>query len=354
VGVTIQQIADRVGVSPSTVSAALSPVCTKRISQKRIDEIVSVARKMGYRPNLSARCLRTGKTFKIGVVIGSYLSHFPLSNYFDLLTNEFEKHQYRTLPLQLYRQSEISPEIREVEEGHVDGLVILDLNRKLYDHYLELWQNSLPMVFRVLDPAFRKTPFDHVLVDHPGAMTRLIKHLVERQWEHLVFLAESVETQPDVIPRVGYFRGWRQTVEEYARQGGVTHSVITYKNRTARERYEATRAFLKEAAFKPGRTALVADGGDGVSGVYAACAEAGIRIGSDIAVAAITRTPANEYLFPGLTMLVEPYEEIAREMTRLLMKSIESGAESAEEPPRMFALDLVPGDSTRREGGSSI
>ena len=90
--VTLQQIASRSGVAPSTVSAVLSPVCKKRVSLKKKQEIINVAKKMGYRPNISARRLRTGQTLNIGVVVPSFLSHHPMSTYFDLISFASVKH----------------------------------------------------------------------------------------------------------------------------------------------------------------------------------------------------------------------------------------------------------------------
>ncbi len=86
--ITIQQIARKVGVAPSTVSAALSDVCKKKISKVRIEQIRKIADAMGYTPNLSARRLRTGRTLNIGVVIPSFLGHHPISKYFDLVSQD--------------------------------------------------------------------------------------------------------------------------------------------------------------------------------------------------------------------------------------------------------------------------
>ena len=66
---TIRDVADRVGVHPSTVSRVLNPATRGRITPEIVAKVNEAAAKLGYRPNQTARGLRTNRTRTIGVLI---------------------------------------------------------------------------------------------------------------------------------------------------------------------------------------------------------------------------------------------------------------------------------------------
>ena len=67
--VTLQQVADHIGLSAGTVSAVLndSPAA-KAIPTRTKDRILTAARELNYRPNFFARTLRNKRTFTVGVI----------------------------------------------------------------------------------------------------------------------------------------------------------------------------------------------------------------------------------------------------------------------------------------------
>jgi len=322
--VTLQQIARRSGVAVSTVSAALSPVCKKSISEEKMNEIRSVAKKMGYRPNLSARRLRTGKTFNIGVVIPSFLEHHPISTYFDLVSLACANRGYHAIPLVIQREySNMPKQLGMLKDHHVDGLLFFDYTRQAYDQYLQLWQDNSSMVFRILDPLLTNLPFKGILVNHYEAGKKLIEYVLAQGWTDLCFVSEIVTEQ---LWEKGYGRTWA----EYSRQSrdNACFNVIAYENRSAMHRYRAIEKFISSGCVKKGSTALILDGGDGSSGVYGALAKAGLVVGRDVAVASMNTLPPNEFVYPTMTMLSESYADIAEAMVDQLLQDIEGKAEA--------------------------
>ena len=68
---TIKDIAQRCGVHPSTVSRALSSVMHHLVAEDVARRIRAAATALGYRPNITAAGLRTGRSGLIGVVCRS-------------------------------------------------------------------------------------------------------------------------------------------------------------------------------------------------------------------------------------------------------------------------------------------
>jgi LacI family transcriptional regulator len=66
--VTQADVAERAGVSPTTVSLVLNGAPGTRFSEAAIERVYRAAEDLGYRPNLTARALSTRRTHAIGLV----------------------------------------------------------------------------------------------------------------------------------------------------------------------------------------------------------------------------------------------------------------------------------------------
>ncbi len=66
--VTLNDVARTAGVHPSTVSRALDPAKQSRVKESTRERIIEVADELGYRPDMVARGLKSGKTGTIGIV----------------------------------------------------------------------------------------------------------------------------------------------------------------------------------------------------------------------------------------------------------------------------------------------
>ena len=71
--VTLRDVAERCGVSASTVSRALNDVAL--IRPERARKIREVAQEMGYAPNAVARTLKTSRSMMIGVLHELRMDH---------------------------------------------------------------------------------------------------------------------------------------------------------------------------------------------------------------------------------------------------------------------------------------
>ncbi|MCJ7665186.1 MAG: LacI family transcriptional regulator, partial [Actinobacteria bacterium] len=71
---SIKDVANRAGISATTVSAYLNKSApVNKVTAIKIKEAIE---ELGYRPNLIARSLRQKKTNTVGLIVGDILSHF--------------------------------------------------------------------------------------------------------------------------------------------------------------------------------------------------------------------------------------------------------------------------------------
>src|SRR5215469_2581793 len=89
--VTLKTIAEHLGVTPGTVSAALNNSAAARsIPQQTKDRVIHAAQALNYRPNFFARTLRLKRTYTIGVIaeeIGDAYGAMVISGIEDYLRN---------------------------------------------------------------------------------------------------------------------------------------------------------------------------------------------------------------------------------------------------------------------------
>ncbi len=72
--ITIKDIADKLGISPSAVSRALHD--NPRISDKTKKKVQQIAKKLNYQPNNLASALRKGKSNLVGLIVPRVDSNF--------------------------------------------------------------------------------------------------------------------------------------------------------------------------------------------------------------------------------------------------------------------------------------
>ena len=69
--VSIQKLADRLGVSTATVSRALTPEHAHKVRPETRERILQLCNAANYRPSITGRSFVTGKTYKIGIILGA-------------------------------------------------------------------------------------------------------------------------------------------------------------------------------------------------------------------------------------------------------------------------------------------
>jgi len=72
--ITSLQVAQKAGVSQSAVSRVFTPGAS--VSKKTADKVRMAADALGYRPNVLARAMVSGKSRIIGLVVAYLENHF--------------------------------------------------------------------------------------------------------------------------------------------------------------------------------------------------------------------------------------------------------------------------------------
>lgn len=121
--VSMQDIADAVGVSKATVSLVLNGNAGSRVSEKVRHKVINAANEMGYQINDLARSLRTGRTNFISVLVTDISNDFfgKMSFY---IQEEAKKHGYLVITANTNESDEELKSMVSVMAGKkVDGII---------------------------------------------------------------------------------------------------------------------------------------------------------------------------------------------------------------------------------------
>ena len=207
-GVTLADIAEKVGVSSVAVSKALSG--KPGVSDEMRLKIKRVAERMGYIPNPSAKPANT-ETGNIGVVIPEYYYGHSFSFYgklFEEVVKTLYDHKYFGILELLSKEDELSGNIPKVmEDWKVDGMILMG---QMDGHYINkmVGQTELPVFF--LDTYMPSITFDTVISDGYYGTYLLTNYLLNLGHRKIGFVG-SVEATYSISDR---FWGYRKALRE--------------------------------------------------------------------------------------------------------------------------------------------
>ncbi len=305
---TLLTVAERCGVSASTVSRALTrPDVVKPEVRQRILE---AATEIGYRPNKLARGLATGRLGRIGLLVPDVGNPFftellrvvhhaasTTANCSVLIVNSDE------------RPGEEKDLIRGLLE-EVDGVILA--SPRAPTNVLKKAIGTAPAVL-INRPI---TGRDVVLIDYQDAMAQAAAHLSEHGHRTIAMVRG---------PSASWAANQRaNALTQWTGREGTDLVDLGPRAPTFAAGLESVPSVIASSA-----TAVVAYDDMVASGVIAGLHEAGLRVPEDIAVVGCDDTLLARLLTPSMTTIRPPYAQIAAEAMDLLNSRIAAPTRSA-------------------------
>lgn len=309
---SLKDISKICGVSVATVSKALND--HKDVGEETKENIRRVAKELGYSPNLSARALKTNRTYGIGVLFAdeamSGLTHDYFSSVLDSFKRTAEKKGYDITFINSCKERPNRMSYLEHSRYRgFDGVVLacIDFNDP---EVIDLVQSSIPVV--TIDYLFNN---------------------------RIAVVSDNVTGMKDLLEYV-HSKGHRKIAYIHGADSAVTSSRMSSFYRTAeRLGLDIPDEYIKEAAYRnttttyqmtnelldlpnPPTCILYPDDFAAFGGINA-IRERGLRIPEDISVAGYDGIRATKHLEPKLTTVQQDTEQIGSVAARQLINLIE-------------------------------
>jgi len=296
--VTIKDIAERAGVSFSTVSKALrnSPLVQEKTKQK----VLRIAEEMGYQPNIAARRLVSKKSQAIGVVWPS-VERATTGTLITLINEELEHRSYTTL-LSINRTESA---IAAFHRFQVDAIFIF------YNHEEQVppdfrYPTNIPiLVYGVAG----HVPYPTIDVRRDQATKLAVSHLYELGHRDIAYIGEPSRYDLLQVEKIRMFR-------EEAANLGIRHCVVPVDNMETHSGYLAAKKILQQEG-RP--TAIISGSYDLTRGIMQAAQELKLSVPKELSIVSYDNIPQSATLEVPLTTVGVDIAKIANKVTETLL-----------------------------------
>jgi LacI family transcriptional regulator len=313
--VTLKTIAEHLGLTPGTVSAALNNSAAARsIPEHTKQRILEAARELNYRPNFFARTLRLQRTFTIGViaseigdaygsqVINGIEQYLQQRNYFFLTV----VHRHDPKLMASYSQLLLS--------RGVEGFITVDTS-----------VTEAPSIPTVAVAGHKPVAgVTNIILDHKKAVRLALEHLKELGHERIAFL-KGQPFSSDSASR------WSAICEIAEELGIRIRPELTVQIEGTDSSPTLGYPFGKELLARGLFTALFAYNDISAIGSIWAFREAGFRVPEDISVVGFDDIPGTAFANPALTTVRQPLIRMGQIAAQTVVDQIEGRGEYVTE-----------------------
>jgi LacI family transcriptional regulator len=331
--ITISDVAEAAKVSKMTVSRVLNE--QPGVSDNTRQRILDTIRDMGYVANPAARTLR-GTSNVIGLVIPDLNTPY-MGEVISGISRAAERLDYG---LMLYVQGKKDYTERTnyyaalLSNGLADGVVMV-----------------VPYEYEMLINAFKEHDLRYVLVDHHGNVSDepsvtatnrkgtldAMRHLLALGHTRIGFITGRLNLRCSLDRLQGYRDG-------LAEVGLAFDPTLVYEGDFEQMTGFAQAQQLLQLDSRP--TAIIASNDVMAFGAMDAVKEAGLHVGRDISVVGFDDIPMASQVFPSLTTIRQPMEDMGEAALELLVTLLAGRIPATYQ--RELGTELIVRDSTAR------
>ena len=313
---TRKDIAKAAGISPSTVSRALSG--SPLLPKATIDRVTEIAGRLGYKPNILASRLASNRSFQIGFAVelwkGTRRGPIRMSYYSTILDSmvsaAFERdYNVMVLPYLKDGKSAVTHFSNLIISKHVDGIVFAGLTRKSIIP-VELLKRKIPFV--VIGSEAVKNKSVSVNTDPFPAMIEMFGALEKRNYKRIFFIEGDSEYYHAVSHKESFMKALGQS--------SLSSAGTLKGDYSRRSGYDLSEKILSRK--KKGDCVFFSNDRM-ASGFYMYCYEHRIIIPDDIGVIGSDNDDSASALYPGLSTVEQPRVEMGAAAVNLLIDVFE-------------------------------
>jgi DNA-binding LacI/PurR family transcriptional regulator len=344
--ITMRDVAAQSGFSPATVSIVLNNAPLARYiapaTKKRIEE---TAKKLGYRPNVMARFLRSKRSHSVGVLF------FDITDPFcTLIMRGVENALYQSSYVAIFadahnQRNRFERYLEMLLERHVEGLIVV-ANWLFVDIQVlaDLSKRNIPSA--TIGCELPGDDISSVMVDNETGARLALEHLHQLGHRKIAFI-RGPKMLIDSAPR------WRG-IQKFAQSVGLEiDAALTFQlpdsldpNSSFEQGHRFTEEMLEQ---KKKFTAVMAFDDLTALGVIRALTKAGIRVPEQCSVTGFDDVALSSQSVPSLTTVRQPMEAMGGSAVNIVMEGINAALEKRDwnVVNQKMNPELVIRDSTR-------
>lgn len=294
---TLKQLADYLGLAPATVSTVMNGGAASGIAHGTQQRVREAARKLNYRPNFLARCLRTRRSYTVGVLVPQISQGYNVLVLRGIEEYLLKEGYFYFVASHHLRQDLVEDYAYRFIDRAADGLIVV----------CGPWTLQLPLPVATVSCRGAVNGVTSIQLDHRSAAELGLRHLVDLGHRRIAFI-QGDPAVPDTDVR------WNAITGAAVRMGLPISSRLVApvpdgRPSSTERGYGATKRLL---ATGESFTALFAFNDVVAIGAIRALAEAGLRVPQDVSVLGFDDIESETYQGPGLSTIRQPLEEMGK------------------------------------------
>ena len=307
---SIHDIAKALNLSASTISFVLNNKAEeKRISESVKERVLRYVEEVGYKPNVLAQSLRTGKSGILGMLVEDISDSFfaSIARTAELLA---AKKGYKILFSSTENDTAKTKSLLKLmRERQVEGYIIAP-PPGIETDLQELLHENIPVV--LFDRYFPEIPTHNIEINNVQGAELAASHFIENKYCNIGFITlDSNQTQ-----MAGRLRGYTSTLEKH---GLPLYVLQAPYNLNEEMIIKAVTVFL--TAHPVLDAVLFATNYLTVGGIKA-IQQMGLVIPDNIAIIGFDDNPHFSILSPSVTAVVQPVQQIAETSINKLLEML--------------------------------
>ncbi|MBU2439328.1 LacI family transcriptional regulator, partial [bacterium] len=306
---TIKDVAELVGVHPSTVSRVIND--DSRISEKTREKVFLIIKKLGYTPNAIARGLKTKRTHTLGMLIPDITNPF-FAEIARGVEDAANKNDFNIILCNTDDRLKKERTYLEILRGkRVDGLILGTAHIK-DKSILELEKNNFPYI--LVSRNIEELDKNCVIVDDEAGGIMATEYLIKLGHRRIAHITGPLKTRSALNRLKGYKLAFKKYEIEY-RDELVGEGDFRIKGG-----YQVMKRFLK-LAEPP--TAIFAANDLLALGAMQAIQKKNFHIPEDFSVIGFNDIELASFVYPALTTIRQPMLEMGALAVKMLLRIIE-------------------------------
>ncbi len=305
---SIKDVAREAGVSIATVSRVLNDVDV--VNEETKKKVLEAINKLGYRPNIVARSLKTQKTRTIGIIIPDISSQF----YPEIVRGAEDVANIYNYNIMLCN-TDLDPEkemeyLRVLREKMVDG--VLYMSTSLESNILELI-NELQFPVVLVETASKAADIPSVSIDNEKAGFDGVDYLIKKGDKRIAYIGTHEDAENASALR---YIGYKKALEDNSI--GLNEDIVCFGGLKAQDGYEAIANILQ----KENIDAVFCASDEIAMGAINALRDKGINVPGDVDVIGFDDIYSASIFYPKLTTVAQPMYDMGSVGMRMLIKII--------------------------------
>lgn len=337
-GARLKDVAELAGVSIKTVSNVVRGQA--RVAEPTRQRVLRAVAELDYRPNASARQLRTGRSGVIGLAVPELVQPY-FAELAAAVIGAARRHGVSVLIEETGGDPETELRVAcGLSDPLIDGMLLSPLG--LDQAALARRERRVPLV--LLGERDYEVPADHVLIDNVAAAREATEHLLGLGRCRVA--AIGFQTGPIFATAQQRARGYHEALHA----AGVTFDPAQAPSVRDYSRAEGARAMRELLALPQPPDAVFCFSDLLASGAVRAACDHGLRVPQDLAVAGFDDIEETRYATPSLTTIAPDKPQLARLAVDALMTRV-TGDPDAPHTTVHAEHRLLVRESTTPTGG---